>query len=1247
MTTASADPSSASPQPGARAARLRPLALGLAGAWLVAEVLALADAGPSPARLLGGSLTLGFFGAAAAGAFLLHLASPRPRQEKLAAAALGTIFAMALWLAGGAGSVVAGIGLGAGSVVLLAARAWRGAGAERGAALDALLPGLLLPGFVAVSAAYLSLNATLWPTTWDAWAFAADGAFGFQASFVAGRLFEAAPLLATASRVIYILLPLAFVAVEAASIRAPGRPGPDAMVVFLAVALGGYAIYFLFPVAGPAYVFREFPRLVAAAPPLEPLPVVPVPRNCMPSLHAAWALAAFWLARPHGRAVRALTGVFLAFTLLATLGTGYHYLVDLVASVPFTAAAWALVARTTGRERLARLHVVAGAAALLAGWLALVRLAPTALPAPLLWLVAAAVVALPWLAVGELGRHLAAGEAAAGPVAPEARRLRASVGVVFFLSGFAALCYEVVFAKAFAVTYGSTARAATTVLAVYMGGLAVGSWLGGRLATRVARPLRGFALLELGVGLWCALFPLSIQAVRAAYLAIAGGSDPGAPWLVPVQMALQAAALLPATLLMGCSLPFLARFFTDRAEDVGSAVGRLYWINTAGAAAGTVLAGYALLPLLGITRTVLMAVGIDALVALVALRLSRAVERGAAAPAPAAPEAAPAPADGGRLARLGWIALAVTFVGGAITFALETVYIHLLAVVVGNSAYAFSLMVFAFLIGLSAGGVAGRRLLGLGAPPPALLAWLQAGLGAVVLLTVHLWDAIPGHFAAYRGYPLAATFGARETIRFVLASAAMVPPALFIGAAYPVVMAWVGAASPGRVIAAVGRAGAVNTTGNILGAILGGFVLVPHLGSLRAIQALAATALALAALALVAVERRRWPAAALAGAAALFAAQPAGFDLSRLASGANVYFAAQSYGRVVDHAESPDGGLTTIAESRDPAGQRVLTMLTNGKFQGDDSHQREMAAQVSFTLFPLLHTPARGEALVIGLGTGVSARVASDAGFARVHVAELARDVVDLADRHFRSVNGGVLARPNTEVHVTDGRNLLALSPRRYDLIGLEVSSIWFAGAASLYNREFYEVARERLAERGVLQQWIQLHHLSRADVLSILATARSVFPRVWLYFAPNQGVLVGCAWDCRPTPEAVRRLEGTPALGRDLDLVGGARRLLEQRVLGPDEVDRLLTASRDFGLEPADLVSTDDNLMLEYSTPRGNVREYLPSLRDNLDFVGRLRPAATVAGTALAEADLPAPRQLPPGAAAGGGAGPAGSATP
>jgi spermidine synthase len=227
--------------------------------------------------------------------------------------------------------------------------------------------------------------------------------------------------------------------------------------------------------------------------------------------------------------------------------------------------------------------------------------------------------------------------------------------------------------------------------------------------------------------------------------------------------------------------------------------------------------------------------------------------------------------------------------------------------------------------------------------------------------------------------------------------------------------------------------------------------------------------------------------------------------------------------------------------------------------------------------------------LNIGFGTGTTARVIQEAGFERVDVVDLSSDILRLADRWFGAVNGGVLSRPRVRVEIADGRNFLLLSPDRYDLITMEIASIWFAGAGSLYNREFYQLARARLADNGVLQQWVQLHHIAPADIVSILETVRAEFPHVWLYEGGKQGVIVACGWDCQPTGEALQRIGAEPELMRTLAMLKlSPRELAGDLLLAPDELDAFLKWAREKAAVP---ISTDDNLHLEYSTPRGNVR--------------------------------------------------------
>jgi spermidine synthase len=359
------------------------------------------------------------------------------------------------------------------------------------------------------------------------------------------------------------------------------------------------------------------------------------------------------------------------------------------------------------------------------------------------------------------------------------------------------------------------------------------------------------------------------------------------------------------------------------------------------------------------------------------------------------------------------------------------------------------------------------------------------------------------------------------------------------------------------------------------------------------------------------------------------ALSPPDFDLTRLSSGGNVYFTAQYYGRVVDSAESLDGGLTTVNLAQTLQGLPVKTLLTNGKFQGNDRRDfsGEMVAQASFAIAPLLHTEARSRALVIGFGTGTTTRVLDESGFAHIDVAELSGDIVTLADRHFSTINHGVIHRPNVALHVTDGRNFLLLDRHTYDLVSIELSSIWFAGAANLYNDEFYALVEPRLSTHGVLQQWVQLHRLSHRDIMSILVTLKRRFPKTWVYFLGKQGIVVACKHDCAPHPQAIARLLEEQRLQETLSVFSnGLRSVLYGRLLTPEGLDTILsTYERETGLTDQMLLATDDNLYLEYSTPRGNVRDYDESILDNETFLARERPRSPYEGTYLSATDVPA----------------------
>jgi spermidine synthase len=286
------------------------------------------------------------------------------------------------------------------------------------------------------------------------------------------------------------------------------------------------------------------------------------------------------------------------------------------------------------------------------------------------------------------------------------------------------------------------------------------------------------------------------------------------------------------------------------------------------------------------------------------------------------------------------------------------------------------------------------------------------------------------------------------------------------------------------------------------------------------------------------------------------------------------------------------------------------SLLSNGKFQGNNGG--EVQAQIRFALFPILFTREFKNAMVIGLGTGSTLRTISHFPFQRIDVAELAPAIVDAARLWFEDVNGRVFDRdPRVHLSIADGRNFLLLSRQTYDLITIEITSIWIAGEADLYNREFYQLCRARLGEHGVLQQWVQIHHMRTQDLLVVLNTVAQVFPYVAFFQGPEQGVLVASASPLECDYHQLEMLDNDPQIRKDLVSIGvpSMASLLGELMVYGDSLRQALSQLPALSGRPADFASTDFCPYLEYQTPKGNVLPY-DTVASNLNFLRGLRPA-------------------------------------
>lgn len=1078
---------------------------------------------------------------------------------------------------------------------------------------------VLLFNMVPLSA--LGLTAALHPSTFDMYALHWDRAAGLNFTPWLVDVVDSIPMARQLIHIVYGLTPLAFFALAVRHLR--DKPSHVASGVLTWVILTTCALlaYNLFPITGPQYVFgsggfvAELQKPVA--PPLDIVAVGPYPRNGMPSMHFGWMLAASILWWRSGTMwwSRALMISMTVLVVLATIYTGEHYVVDLIVAVPFVLAVIALCTTAVPWSASSRQRTILAGFGTWAVWIVALRSFihwivghPWVCWAMILATAVAVACQIRWmrefatLAVAQ--RRPVTARTDVQQAAFERR-----LGLMFFASGAAALVYQVLFAKKLALVFGSTATATFTVLATFLGGMSIGSLLGGQLAQRLARPLAAYACVEFMIAGYCMLTPWLFDLIQRLYVAMASGQQPDSPMLLALRVLLGAVVLLVPTVLMGVTLPLLAQVLGARLKRIGTKVAWLYFANTAGAALGALLTSYAVIPLLGAWRTTLIATVLNLLVALGAIELGKRLvvpqQGDNDHQVPEIVPDLPVKAANAALISLG--------IGGVLSLGLEVVYVHMLSIVAGNSVYAFGLMLATFLIGLAGGGEAARRLLSRpNSDRVGLLVMALLGLAASVAAGVWWWNDIPEYFASYAQYPAARSFAAREAIRGIVCALLMIPPTLFIGAAYAFGMDIATSAGRGKPVALLGTGAALNTLGNITGVVLFGFILLPKLGGLGTTHVIACVALAIAVAVVVITAKKitRREAVSFAGVAVLVIAS-FGADLNYdvLSSGANVYFFPQKWGKVVDHAESIDGGLTTVAKLSTPQGE-VKTLLTNGKFQGNDAWKGEMQAQLGFALAPLLHQDRRERALVIGYGTGVTSRVFHDAGFRHLDIAELSKDVVRLADTHFSEVNNQVSSAPGVQLHVTDGRNLLLLSSeqKRYDVVSIEITSIWFAGAASLYNREFYSLVRSRMERDGVLQQWVQLHRLAPTDLLSIIASLRAEFHYVSLYVLGSQGILIATNDKRRSSPnsKAIEQLEIAPQLSR-------VRKILEQpiskiandRLLDDEAIDRFI---KGIGVDGSIWWSTDDNLLLEYSTPKANVNDGNVSFVGNLNLLARFR---------------------------------------
>ncbi len=774
---------------------------------------------------------------------------------------------------------------------------------------------------------------------------------------------------------------------------------------------------------------------------------------------------------------------------------------------------------------------------------------------------------------------------------------------LLLLSGFSGIAYELLWVRLLALNMGSTTLSFATVLSVFFAGLAMGSRWAGRRVGAETQPVRRYAQLELATGvLGLALFPLMKHSgVALTFLPAEVG--PGA---LVARFLISAVLLLPPTLLMGATLPFVCLAVIEQDDETGRGSALIYGLNTLGAFLGAYFVTYWLLPNLGVFSSTLVAALVNFLVAGIAFVRARA-DDGRASP-PAVASVAAEPEVDARLVRLAGV-IAVTC--GFAATAAQVVWGRLFAINVGGTTYGVGSVLVAVLFGVGLGSVWAARVAKRSTDLVSSVGWVLVllivsccGFG----LAYSVFDFLNANVVAAK-----LSVPATNHLRLLTVFVTLVVTTTASGAALPLLVAVIErrASAAGTSLA---RVYSWNTAGCIAGSVVGGYVLLPQLGSNLTLYALALL-LGAAAVAFLVLQSEGRRVRALVQVSLVVAAIGAyrQFDPKEFtyrvdaADFAATLRAHRAYAQQVTFLHEGDIATVSVRDF----GDGVRGLALNGLGQGS---LREYPPAYPFesalvAAMPWIHTERAETGLVIGAGAGGTVDALLQLGTQHLDVAELERGVLDAVD-HLWGTRSPLLD-PRVRVLLNDARNHLLVSsrrsPHRYDFITSMPAHPWVASA--LFTREFFLLAAENLKEDGVFSTWFGAGQMDDVAVEGLFGAFATAFPHFIAYWVPEAGAfyLVGSPKPLRLDAARAQRLPGHPVFAGHVNKPGASFFLA-----------RVTAASPEAGWVPAEsaAVSTDDNALIEfhgglrYQAPRRDLR-YLP------------RRALTASQLANADADL------------------------
>jgi spermidine synthase len=777
--------------------------------------------------------------------------------------------------------------------------------------------------------------------------------------------------------------------------------------------------------------------------------------------------------------------------------------------------------------------------------------------------------------------------------------------LMFFLSGAAALIYQVVWVRSLTLIFGGSHLAVTAVLSIFMAGLAIGGYVVGKYVDTVKKPLRLYGLLELGIALSAILFIGLMNIYPSIYIPLAQGRDDSPLYLSFIRMLFSIIALIIPTTLMGGTLPVLSRFLSHHSRNLRNHLSFLYGFNTLGAVLGATAAGFFLLRLYSVSTTLYIAIFTNATIGLISILLQDkaaalvAAERsGPEAESTLSGHETPVQNSKGNIPPYKLVLWGIG-VSGFCALGYEVLWSRILTIVVGASVYGFTIMLVAFLTGIALGseayGLFPKIFKVSDKGPGRSIFWfgiVQMIIGATALLvTIYIRD-LPANIVGLQNYFIRISpeyFNAKLWANFVLAFAYMVVPAFFMGLAFPLA-GRVHAEYKKRIGGAVGEVLAYNTVGAILGAALSGFVMIYLIGIERSLQMLIVINVGFGLFVVFSatnMKRAAMGASALTMAVLLFLA----FNHQALRIWDTSYFAIYRNNQpdafrtremIREAVENTDvlyyaEGVEAIVSSVKIKGGDQ-SFITNGRVEAS-SHLQAQQCQFTLGHLPMLLNKDPKRVLVVGTGTGMTLGATSiHPGVEQITLAEIEPKVIGVA-RTFDAYNHRVLDNPKLKIVFNDGRNFLMTTREKFDVITADPIHPWFRGAGYLYSTEYFKLASDHLQPGGMVCQWLPIYELTPENVKSVVKTFQENFPYTMLWLTHNDAEIVGSNAPIVIDETDLARRIAEPAIAEDLHrvMMGSAADFLSYFVMGTRGMKEFSQGA---------IVNTDDNLYLEFSAP-------------------------------------------------------------